>query len=452
MKTFADIIATGNAAHEAGAPLVNNWPQIRGAVLMLGRAANGLKKVQISDFESRFPEDFNTLDPAIREALPSDRVYKWTRVQVLRMLAVLGELDEPWERLRMLIRRAGRDDLENRWYNLRRAALDAGLAPSDIRTDWVWSLDAEAAGGSSRQSLRRGVTAFNELFDIPEIVEAGLLPPGPIGPPPVYDRQGRRIYQLPPTLARYQASVAKTSSGLQQVWQAICTSGAFNLPKDPSANDLLAPDTWEQITHLSPTITGVLASSWNEYLLRTRRVLLPYATIPVPERLPERFEAMIAQDADRWPIKVLWRLMCARNMTEAEPEGLLHLPTWRELWGKVPQKIAPSSWRQYEGRARTIMARHAAHMDDPYRAVTRAWADLPEHAKIALLPIRTQAKRALMCPLDLTPEWVAAQDLDPAQKAQVTDVLREVFFAAAAQLQKAVDPDPVAAVALPRSS
>lgn len=444
MKTFADIIQTGNAAEAIGDPLVSNWPQIRGAILMLGRAAGGIEQVRASDFESRFPENFDALDPATQEALPSEWHYTWIRGQVSRVLAVLGELDDPWEQLRMLIRRAGRDDIENGWYSLRRAALDAGLVPSDIHTDWVWSLEAEAAGGIPRQSLRRGVAVLNELFYIPEVLEAGLLPPDPIGPPPVYDRQGRRIYRLPPTLARYQASATKAQGGLQQVWQAVCASGVFNLPEDPSANDLLTSGTWDLIARLPQSITGVLESSWNQYLLRTRRVLLPYATIPVPEHLPERLEAMITQHADRWPIETLWRLMCSRNMTNAEPDDLLHLATWQELWRKVPQNTAASSWRQYEGRAWNILTQHAPHLDDPYQVVARAWVDLPKGAKVALDPIRKQAERALMRPLDLTPQWVAAQDLNPARKAQVTDVLREVFFAAAAQHQKAVEPDPIA--------
>lgn len=283
METLADIIAQGNAAAETGKPMVSNWPQIRGAIYMLGHVVGGLDQVRLSDFEVQFPADFTALDPATQAALPSKETYDVARLQVSRMLAVLGEIDDPWEQLRMLIRRAGRShDIENGWYNLRRAALDASLAPSDICTDWVWSLEAEAAGGLRRQGLRRGVAVFNDLFDIPDVARCGLLPSSPIGPPPVYDRQGRRIYQLPPTLAYYQASAAKAPSGLQQVWQAICASGVFNLPKDPSANDLLVPSTWELITRLPQSITGVRESSWRQYLLRTQRVLLPHTTTSSP--------------------------------------------------------------------------------------------------------------------------------------------------------------------------
>ena len=284
MKTLADIIAQGNATSTAGAPLVSNWPQMRGAIYMIGHISGGLDQVHLSDFEIRFPDDFEALDAATQAALPSKETYDLARLQVSRMLAVLGEIDDPWERLRMLIRRAGRrHDIENAWYTLRRAALDADLAPSDICKDWVWSLEEEAVGGTRRQSLRRGVAVFNELFDIPDVVESGLLPPCPIGAPPKYNRQGRRVYQLPPTLDRYQAFSAKTSGGLQQVWQAICVSGAFDLPEDPSANDLLASNTWDLIAQLPQSITGVRESSWQQYLLRTRRLLLPHATIS-PER------------------------------------------------------------------------------------------------------------------------------------------------------------------------
>jgi hypothetical protein len=440
MDTFADIIAQGNAANETGAPFVSNWPQMRGAICMLGRAGGGLDRMRISDFKVRFPTDFQALDPATQAALPGEKVYYASRYQVSRMLAALGEIDDPWEQLRMLIRREGRaHDIENAWYSLRSLALDAGLAPSDIRTHWVWSLEAETVGGARRQSLRRSVTAFNKLFYIEAIADSGLLPPSPIGPPPAYDRQGRRVYQLPPTLARHHVSAPQ----LQQVWQAICVSGAFvDLPDDPSANDLLTPGTWRRIKQLPQSITGVRESSWSQYLQCTRRVLLPHATIPVPEHLPRRLEVMIESERDHVSIAKLWGLMYAQDLTDAEPDELLQLATWREMWRKVPQQTAASSWRQCEARARTLVVRHATHMGDPYRVVTRTWADLPKHLKTALDPIRKHAERALLRPLDLTPEWVAARDLDPSQEAQVTDALREVFFAAA-QIQRTAERDPV---------
>jgi hypothetical protein len=61
METFENIIALGNAAANAGEPLVNNWPQVRGALLMLGRAAGGPDKVQTSTFHIQFPASFDAL-------------------------------------------------------------------------------------------------------------------------------------------------------------------------------------------------------------------------------------------------------------------------------------------------------------------------------------------------------------------------------------------------------
>lgn len=440
MKTFADIVIKGNAA---GAPLVADWPQMRGALYILGHAAGGLDQVHISDFELRFPEDFEALDQATQEALPNEGVYRFARKQVCRLLSVLGEVDDPWEHLRMLIRRAGRDEIENGWYSLRRAAIDAGLAPSDICTCWVWSLEAEAAGGIRRQTLRRGVAVFNELFRIPSVQESLLLPSAPIGPPPIYDRRGRRIFELPPTLSRYQANTAKPQNCLQQVWQAIRVSGIANQSDDPTADDLLSPDTWELIKRFPEKITGFRASTWNQYLLRTRKVLLPYATIPIQEHLPARFEAMIVQHAERRPIETLWRLVCARNLTDAEPDDLIQLTTWRELWSKVPHNIAPLSWRRYEARARRVLVLHATHRSDPYRVVVRAWRDLGRKEKASLAPIRKLAEIALLRPLDITTDWVASHDLEPDQETQIINTLRQVFFAASVQPDKTPEPDPV---------
>ncbi len=70
---------------------------------------------------------------------------------------------------------------------------------------------------------------------------------------------------------------------------------------------------------------------------------------------------MIEPRADCWPLQTLWRLMCERDMVDATPDDLLHLATWRELWCEVPEGVKPKTWEQYQGRARMMMIRHAAH-------------------------------------------------------------------------------------------
>ncbi len=162
-----------------------------GALCMLGHVGGGLDRVRIADFEVRFPSDFNSLDLTTHAALPSDWAYDKARYHVSRLLAFLGELDDPWERLRMMIRRAGlREEVELRWGGLKTPAAESGLVPVDICTEWVWQLSAEREGGFQRQRLRRAAVLFNKLFDIPEIAESGLLPTNRIGLPPVYHRQG----------------------------------------------------------------------------------------------------------------------------------------------------------------------------------------------------------------------------------------------------------------------
>ncbi|WP_421904993.1 hypothetical protein [Mameliella sp.] len=444
MDTLADIMKLGEDAAKAGNPITDNWPQMRGALLMLGYAGGGLDQVRIADFEARFPDDFGALDPATQTVLPSARAYEQARHQSSRLLASLGKLDDPWEQLRMLIRRSGlRDAVELHWGGLMTPAREAGLAPADIRTDWVWQLNAEREGGFRRQRLRRAATLFNRLFNIPEIVESGLLPHKPIGSPPVYDRQGRDICDLPPTLAGYQAVAFNApGGGLPQVWQVMCVSGDFDMPEDPKADDLLARNTWQRITQLRGPVTGVSDGTWQQYIGRTRRILLPHATLPVPEHLPDWLEALIVTQQDSASLKALWRLMWERDMVNATPDELLRLETWREMWREAP-KIAARTWSTYEGRARKLMVKHANDQSDPYRIATRAWADLPAGSKRLLNPIRKSAERALMRPLDLTPEWVANQGLklglSPRRSTQVTEALRVVFFSAAQVRQ----PDPV---------
>jgi hypothetical protein len=398
--------------------------------------------------------------------IPNRHVYRTARAQVSLLFSPSGEIEDPWEHLRTLIRRSGREEIERALPGLSEPAKAAGMNPADIRTNWVWSLDAERGvltdeqlqrraererkkqpkaklSSSVRQRLRRGVTVFNELFDLPEVAKSGLLPPDPIGPPPDYDRQGRRIYSLPPTLARYQAAALQgPKSGLQQVWQAICVSGSFGMPKDPVADDLLIKDTWRLITQLPESITGVSDTTWHQYVIRVRRVLLPHVTLPVPEHLPAWLKDMIDSRKERLPLQALWRLMCERDMVDATPDDLLHLATWRELWAEVPSGVKRRTWATYEGKSRKMMVHYSDAGDDPYRVVTRTWAELSKAAKAALDPIRKPAERALMRPLDLTPEWVSDQGLATDQAAQVTDALREIFFYAAQVRRPAPLPNP----------
>ncbi len=455
MNTFFDIIVLGNAAADAGEPLVDNWPQTRGFLLMFGRAAGGPDKVIVSTFETRFPESFHELSLEEQALIPNSHAYAITRTKVARLLAALGAIDDPWEALRMMIRRAGREDIERCLPGLATPAKEAKVMPFQISSEWVWSLDAEKGilteeqlerrfrreqrrgkapqaklETSVRQRLRQGVTAFDGLFEIPEIAASGLLPSEPIGPPPVYDRQGRVKFELPNRLALYHAAAGHgPRGGLPQVWQAICIAGICKPTDDPTADDLLTLDMWSRIERLSEQETGVKGASWRQYIGRTRRLLLQHAALPLSpsETLPQWLEGMITQKRDRVPLLKLWKLLVDRNRMEVVPDEILNLAIWRELWAKVPPKISPRVWSQYEGRARKLMVRHAKVQMDPYRVVTRAWADLPPDSKVKLGPIRKPAERALLRPLDLSPGWVDQQHLDRTQKLEVHAALQGVF-------------------------
>jgi hypothetical protein len=70
MKTLADIINLGNAEALAGKPLVSNWPQTRGALLMIGHACGGLERFEADTFEAALPEYFEALDLVTQDAFP----------------------------------------------------------------------------------------------------------------------------------------------------------------------------------------------------------------------------------------------------------------------------------------------------------------------------------------------------------------------------------------------
>ena len=282
MKSFSDIIIFGNAAASAGHPLVQNWPQMRGALLMFERASADIEQLTEATFTTAFPQNFAALDPTKKALFPNSKVYDMARSNVWRFLACIGHIDDPWEELRMMIRQAGRQaEIELHWGALKTAALKDGLAPSEIRSAWVWSLPAEAKGGHPRQSLRRAVTVFNRIFDIPDASASGLLPPCKISAPTVHDCRGRAPVQLPNKLLIYQESTeTKAGNALSPVWRAIDSAGTFNLPEDPSADDILAPDVWSNIKDLPRRVTGVADTTWCQYLTRAKRILLRHATRP----------------------------------------------------------------------------------------------------------------------------------------------------------------------------
>ncbi|WP_045319947.1 hypothetical protein [Limimaricola cinnabarinus] len=306
MITLHDILTHGQRAEDAGDPLVLNWQQVLNNLSLLDHACGGLEQILIPAFADWFPKDFQDLAPEIQSKLPGARTYITARREVSRLLTLFGYVEDPWEALRVQIRNVGGEELERRLWALMTPARDAGLAPCDIRADWVWDLDAEKGiaspeqelrrqqreklrvpaadlSTSLRQTLRAAVVAFDELFDIHEIVESGLLPPERVGAAPEYDRLGRRRVALPPTLSKlYAESPLAGVAGLPQLWHIVSVSGMLSLPEDPSTDELYA--LWPQIKGLPKSVTGISASSWTTYIQRSRRTLLPHLTRPMQGR------------------------------------------------------------------------------------------------------------------------------------------------------------------------
>ena len=436
MNTLADIIALGDNAATAGNPLTHNWRQVRGCAAFFGRACNGLDQCPIATFETRFPEDFGSLAPEDRDAFPTKRIYVSARNQIIQTLVQLGVKEDPWERLYGLIRKTvRRDQILNYMSGLKTPALKEGLAPADIRADWVWSLAAEADGGSRRLRLRRAVVMFDSLFDIPAIAKSGVLPPERIGPPPSADIYGRQ--SLPPKLDTYQTALEGGSSqrgknALPQMWQAITAAGGLGLSNDPSAQDLV--EVWPDIRSLPASLISLAEPTWKTVHQLARQALAPHATTPATEVLPPHFEAMIETDFDRWALKTLWRQMLATMVSAPKnvtAHDLLELETWRVIWRNKPESMSASTYRPYEIRSRKILLRHAPDQIDPLRRVTRAWADLPKLLKSDLAPIRKVAEKAFLRPLEITPEWLSGMGLNAEQRAQADSALDAVAAAEA---------------------
>lgn len=482
METLSDILSSGDRAYCAGTPFVKNWPQARASLLLIGQTID-LERIEAVEFTATFPEKFEDLGAAEQSAFPSRRAYDAARREVVRLLAVTGHVDKPWEALRALIRRAGREDLEHSLWALASPAKRAGLAPSEIRRDWVWSLEAECringvrrlvheakaapgkmrqeveevrkTGGhafSERQALRAAAAAFDRLFDIDEIVAAGLLPPERIGAPPEYDRLGRRRVALPPTLADIDAAAPSGKpTGLAEIWQAISVSEALDLPADPSADDLLAADTWSKIAALPASVIGVQVSSWTVYLQRANKALRGHApefqarmkrlTENDPERLPSALTNIAADTQEKAALGALWRRIRACHLEALDPKALLEVEVWRELWRATPDDLSANSVKQYKFEARKALLRHAPDRQDPLQVVRDSWTALPKALKVELAPIRKAAERALLRPREVTSDWVERLSLPGESRAAVLAALEGLETALAAA---AARPDPVA--------
>ena len=273
MHTLADLTAIST-------------PQVIGILHMFGHSMGGLDRIKCAEFESRFPIRFEDLKPGIRTAFPSAHTYHRGRQAVVRALSCAGYIDEPWEALRHLIRRVGlKQEIELHWGGLKTPATAASLAPAQLTSDWVWSLEAEAEGGMRRQRLRRAVVCFNRLFEVSEVAESGLLPPAPISAPPVYDRSGVRKAELPPVLSLLHAGALQHErTAINKFWQVVHMTGT-DLGDNPAASELL--ERMGEFRGLPAATVGLAESSWIQYCRRVTALLKKHmASRPRMSELP----------------------------------------------------------------------------------------------------------------------------------------------------------------------
>lgn len=295
----------------------------------------------------------------------------------------------------------------------------------------------------------RGDRRVDELFEIDEIVASGLLPPERIGAPPVYDRRGRVRAVLPAQLARIHATLAPSpSANLQEIWQAISAAEIFNACDDPSADDLLAPAIWAQISALPASVLSIAPTTWTLYLGRARAVLRRHATLPVadPHCLPPHLEAMVASQPQRLALKALWHRVTTcelHGIKKRSPAELLEIEIWRALWQPRTNDLSTTSLRQYEMTARNILVRHTSIQNDPLRRVRRSWSNLPKSFVAALAPIRKAAETALLRPEEITSDWLTGMGFQQTALATLS-AARDSRDAALVAASVPVTPDPVA--------
>lgn len=247
-------------------------PQVTGILHMFGHAMGGLDRIRCAEFESRFPTRYEDLNTDIRTAFPSAHTYHRGRQAVIRALSCAGYIDDPWEALRHLIRRVGlKQEIELHWGGLKTPATAASLAPAQLTSDWVWSLEAEAEGGMRRMRLRRAVVCFNRLFEVTEVVESGLLPPSQIGAPPVYDRSGAIKAELPPVLCLLHGEASQHErTAINKFWQVVHMTGA-DRGENPAASELL--ERMGEFRGLPAATVGLAESSWTQYCRRVTALL-----------------------------------------------------------------------------------------------------------------------------------------------------------------------------------
>lgn len=428
-------------------------PQERACLYLFGHAAGDMDAVPCDRFETMFPERISDLDTDLQHAIPSRRAYDVARKNAIRVLAKTGHVQNPWEHLRMLIRCAGKHDIERHWSNLKTPALDAGLSPYEITTSWVWSLRAETAGGMKRQTLRRAVTMFNELFDIPEIAGCGLLPPERIGLPPVYDARGEIETPLPPTLSRIaEAAPSYSQSAIKRVWRIIQDFELTALA-DPCADDLmkLEPQLKLLTNPLTAADIGHTEGTWSLYRQRFFAALRSHLTYDDNQQISAPLAALETQNSNEdAAIRALWHQMRFAGIDNANtmmPADILALDTWRAIWTPRRPDITANSEKTYRATARHVLLHATPTSEDPLKIVRQAWLDLPDDIKLTLKPVRKAAERALLRPTDLETEWIAEQDLaddDRAAIVAITANIDEAIAGAVATID-AARTDPTAA-------
>jgi hypothetical protein len=424
MDTLNDLIAFGDKAAHAGKPLTYNWTQVRGCAAFFGRACGGLDKCPIATFEQRFTKSFDALTPADQSAFLTPRAYLAARAQIIQAIIQIGIKDAPWDKLYGLVRKMdGANDILKALSGLKTPAMEAGKTPADICAAWVWSLPAEAEGGSKKMRIRHSVVVFDGLFDAPAIANSGLLPPTRIGVPPSCDKYGRE--DLPPKLLSYQISFENTSeirreTALPQLWRAITQAGGLGLSDDPNAQDLL--NVWSDIRALQASAIGLAQASWQSVYLQARKALAPHASTPTAELLPPYFAAMVEKEPHRPALKTLWRQMLAAKVDDPEAitaHDLLDLAMWRRLWSNKPRNISPATFSAHETMVRNLLVRHAPIQREPRQLVTDAWARLSKAVQADLAAIRKPAVKGFLRPFEINSEWLDTLDLDPTQRAQV---------------------------------
>ena len=177
MHSFQDLLEHCESKYASGAPLVENWRQVRGYFYLIDQIC-GLT-LPLKDFAQRFPDQYSKLTEDDQNALPGDGRYAYQSMkrEINRLLVCAGLgfcVGEPWDALLRSVRVYAPKKI-NPVLHLRKCARTDGIALADVTNAWVRTVYSSLPNAERRRNFRATVNAFNAIQQVNEIAELGIV-------------------------------------------------------------------------------------------------------------------------------------------------------------------------------------------------------------------------------------------------------------------------------------